>query len=47
MNNSIVVDAEHYFLQIENEELKLKYIKINLALVFTYENLSQNDDLIN
>ncbi|KAL5246013.1 hypothetical protein ACI65C_013421 [Semiaphis heraclei] len=45
VNSSIVVDAENYFLQKENEELKLKLN--NLAIAFTYENLSQNDDLIN
>lgn len=45
VNSSIVVDAENYFLQKDNEELKLKLN--NLSIAFTYENLSQNDDLIN
>lgn len=44
-NSSIVGDAENYFLRKENKELKLKLH--NLAIAFTYENLSQNDDLIN
>lgn len=41
---SIIHEAENYFLKEENKAMKLKLNQLSLS--FNYENLSQNNELL-